>query len=140
MYTCALCTSYSEDKYRIVYEDDFVFVMVNNSPLKDGHVMVLPIRHAETLSELTPQEAQAFLRITDECMRISEKLYGDAAISVVNGWKHRSEPHLHLHVVPSKHNLRGLLVASEGIERRVLGEESALREIAHAFSVALKNS
>ena len=101
--------------------------------------MVLPIRHAENLSDLTPQEAQTFLRITDECMRAAEKLHGETAVCVVNGWAHRSEPHLHLHVVPSKENLRGLLVASEGVERRALGDESKLREIAEAFTLALNS-
>jgi diadenosine tetraphosphate (Ap4A) HIT family hydrolase len=43
---CELCLA-KEEKYRIVFQNDLVFVVVNIEPLKQGHLMVLPVRHAE---------------------------------------------------------------------------------------------
>jgi len=133
---CVLCKAFAEEKSRIVFEDEFVFAIMNLHALKDGHLMVLPIRHVETLADLDEKEAKSFLNLTQKCMEIIEKTYGGTTISMVNGWKHRSEPHLHLHIVTSKKNLRGLMVASEGVKHCQEAECKKLEEIAEKLRKA----
>ena len=134
---CALCISFVEDKSRIVFEDEFVFAIMNLHALKDGHLMVLPIRHVETLADLDEKESKAFLNLTQRCMKVVEETYGGSAISMVNGWEHRSQAHLHLHVITSQKNLRGLMVVSEGVEHCVEAECERLEEMAEVLRKAM---
>lgn len=92
--------------------------------------MILPIRHAEQLEELTPAEAQAFLTAIDTSFRAVTAAYDETPICLINGSAHRTQPHLHAHVLPSKHNLRGLFVAAEGLEERKRADDSVLATIA----------
>ena len=126
---CALCDAFARDRDRIIYEDGRVFVMVNIEPLKDGHVMILPVRHVEQLRDLTPEEAQAFLRAVDACMGGVAEAYRETPMCLVNGWSYRTQPHLHAHVLPSKKDLRGLYAAAEGLEVRKRADAAALRRI-----------
>ncbi len=91
--------------------------------------MILPVRHAEQLKDLTPDESSAFLKAIDLCMSAVTEAYGETPMCLVNGWKYRTQPHLHAHVLPSKKNLRGLYSASEGLEERKHADEQTLKAI-----------
>jgi diadenosine tetraphosphate (Ap4A) HIT family hydrolase len=119
----------------MVYQDDLVFVLLNAEPLKEGHLMILPVRHAEDLGDLSPDESQAFLRTIDRCMAVVTKAFDDTPMCLVNGWKFRTQPHLHAHVLPSKTTMRGLYVAAEGVENRKRAEDGALRQTAERLRV-----
>lgn len=125
---CELCKAVDED-YRVVYRDEYVVVVTNYEPLKQGHVMVMPIRHAEQMSDLTADEAYAFLQAADRSMWAITKLCADPPLYVVNGWQHRSQPHLHAHVVPSKMHLRSLLQTAEGVDERKRVDEVTLQHM-----------
>lgn len=126
---CVLCQALDET-HRIVHRDERVVVIVNIEPIKHGHLMIMPVRHAEQLSDLRPEEAQAFLQAVDRCMRAVEKLSEEPSMCLVNGWKHRTQPHLHAHVLPSKRGLRGLFSASEGLEERKPADTEMLSRMA----------
>lgn len=66
-FDCALCQSLDES-YRIIHKDDLVVVIVNIEPVKEGHLMVMPVRHAEQPGDLSPEESRAFLQAIDRCM------------------------------------------------------------------------
>lgn len=127
---CALCTALVEERDRNIYQDEHVAVILNFEPVKHGHVLILPMRHVENLSDLTPDEARAFLSASDRCMRAVTKYSEEAPMYIVNGWNHRSQPHLHAHVLPSKHPLRGLFAAAEGTPTRQRITDDILKEIA----------
>jgi diadenosine tetraphosphate (Ap4A) HIT family hydrolase len=131
---CVLCNALTES-YRIVYKDKRVVVIVNIEPVKNGHLMIMPVRHAEQLGDLQPEEAQAFLRMIDRCMHAVERLSDEPSMCLVNGWKHRTQPHLHAHVLPSKKNLRGLFSASEGLEERKRADAETLALMADELRV-----
>jgi diadenosine tetraphosphate (Ap4A) HIT family hydrolase len=133
---CALCAARLAEAYRVIYQDDHVFVLLNVEPLKDGHVMILPVRHAENLKDLTPEESRAFLVAIDQCMEAMTRVYDHAPMCHVNGWKHRSQPHLHAHVLPSAGSVRELYVAAEGSPRRRRASEDELRAIAERLVTA----
>ena len=128
--SCVLCDSLVDEPGRILYQDQHVFVLLNIEPIKEGHVMVLPTRHAENLKDLTPDESEAFLKTIDRCMFAITKAYDETPMCLVNGWKYRTQSHLHAHVLPSKKNLRGLYSASEGIEERKRADDEMLKRVA----------
>ena len=130
---CVLCESLEKEPHRVVYRDAFVFVLVNIEPIKDGHVMILPIRHAEQLKDLTPEESSAFLKAIDQCMTAVTESYGETPMCLVNGLKFRTQAHLHAHVIPSKKNLRGLYSAAEGLEERKRADDQTMKNIVEAL-------
>lgn len=91
--------------------------------------MILPVRHAEQLRDLTPDESSAFLKAIDRAMLAMTEAYEETPMCLVNGWKYRTQPHLHAHVLPSKNNLRGLYSASEGLEERKRANEQTIQNI-----------
>jgi diadenosine tetraphosphate (Ap4A) HIT family hydrolase len=127
---CVLCESFVSEPDRVVHQDEHVFVLVNIEPVKEGHIMVLPVRHVEQLGDLAPQEAQAFLKAVDACMHGVTVAYGETPMCMVNGWGHRTQRHLHAHVLPSKNSLRGLFSASEGLEERKRADAPTLKRMA----------
>ncbi len=135
---CELCSALQNDQYRTVYQDEHVFVLVNVEPIKDGHVMILPVRHVEQLGDLTPEEAKSFLGMIDQCMAMVVEKYDETPMCLVNGQRYRTQAHLHAHVLPSKKNLRGLYAASEGLEERVRADKDALERMAETLRLFFK--
>ncbi|MFZ2803930.1 MAG: HIT family protein [Patescibacteria group bacterium] len=126
---CALCTA-QEEGYRIVYKDEYVVVMVVREPMKLGHVMVLPIRHVREVGELTPVESVAFLRTVDACMHLIEQEFEDGPMCFLNGWKFRTQEHVHVHVLPCKEGQRELVATNEGIDPRPVVSHETLANMA----------
>ena len=129
-HSCVFCEVQHNERHRILYQDEYVFVLLNLEPVKEGHLLILPVRHAQDLKDLTPEEAYAFLQAVDRCMAAVTESFEDAPMCLVNGWKYRTQPHLHAHVLPSKNSLRGLYVASEGVEHRRRADEEELKRVA----------
>ncbi|MEO5927873.1 MAG: HIT family protein [Patescibacteria group bacterium] len=127
---CDLCHAIKNEPSRLIYQDDHVVVVLNFEPIKHGHVLIMPIRHAENLSDLTSAESSAFLKALDRCMKAVTKYSEEPPISLIHGWKHRSQPHLHAHVLPSQHPIRGLFSVAEGTPRRLRLTDEVLKEMA----------
>jgi ATP adenylyltransferase len=130
---CQLCGLPEKEGYRVVHSDSLIVVAINIEPIKQGHLMVLPVRHVGDLSELSPIEAAALLATVDRCMKALCEISEEPPMCLVNGWKHRSQQHLHVHVLPSKEPLRGLFAASEGRDLRVRASEEELTRMADAI-------
>ena len=128
--SCSLCTVLEEEKYRVVFRDEFVFVALNFEPLKAGHLIVLPIRHIENLSDLSADEARAFNSAIDQSMRALALNSEETPMCFLNGWKRRSQPHFHMHIILSKESMRGLFVAAEGCPYRQRVTSEALVSMA----------
>ncbi len=93
-----------------VFEDEVVVAFLDARPLFPGHVLVVPKRHAETLTDLRATEVGPFF---DRVRRITgavERAMGAAGSFVAaNNRVSQSVPHFHVHVVPRnrKDGLRG---------------------------------
>lgn len=127
--SCVLCDILKNEETRIVHKDEHVFIALNFEPLKRGHLMVLPIQHVENLGELNPESSAAFLKEIDRAMNVLAAYSEETPICIVNGWKARTQPHLHAHVLPGKYDLRGLFVQSEGVPARMKVGVEELEEV-----------
>ena len=122
---CQLCGLDQTEGFRVVYQNAFALVVVNIEPVKDGHLMVLPVRHTEQLADLNADEAREFLQTIDRCIAALSGKCNETPICFLNSGKHRTQAHLHAHVLPSKGGLRSLFAAAEGTaERRRLDNET----------------
>ena len=128
---CELCGKNKREPFRVVFEDKHIVIVINIEPLKPGHMMVMPVRHAEQLGDLDWEEASAFLKGIDRAMRAINKYSDEEPMCVVNGPRHRTQSHLHAHVLPCKKNgLRDLYSVAEGLPERERADQKTLTEMA----------
>jgi len=87
----------------LVYEDDNVMAFLDIRPLSEGHTLVIPKEHYETIFEI-PEELVAHLyRIVKRVALAVKKATEADGISIIqqNGKAAGQEIfHLHVHVIP----------------------------------------
>ncbi|MEU5418658.1 HIT family protein [Streptomyces sp. NPDC001407] len=105
---CAIAAGGS-DAHR-VFEDATAVAFLDARPLFPGHVLVVPKRHAETLTDLPVEEVGPFFTRVQRVAGAVERGMGAAGSFVAaNNRISQSVPHFHVHVVPRnrKDGLRG---------------------------------
>jgi histidine triad (HIT) family protein len=94
----------------IVYEDDDHVAFLDARPLFEGHTLLVPRAHVETLIDLEPQRIGPFFAVAQRLARaIPEAMGAKGTFVAMNNVVSQSVPHLHCHVVPRnfKDGLRG---------------------------------
>jgi histidine triad (HIT) family protein len=94
----------------VVYQDDRCLAFLDHRPLFPGHVLLIPRRHYETLTDLPAAEiAPLFGTAQMLCGAVEEALQSDGSLVAINNRVSQSVPHLHIHIVPRKRKdgLRG---------------------------------
>jgi histidine triad (HIT) family protein len=89
-----------------VLEDDLVLAILDVRPANPGHTLVMPRRHVEFFTDLTPAETQQ-LALAGQRIASALKLGFDSCeavtFSLADGPAAGQEvPHTHLHVVPRR--------------------------------------
>lgn len=133
---CPFCGD--KEPERVICANDLAFCLANIEPLKDGHVMVVPRRHVTRLRELTPGESAAMNELTDRMVDLLVREFGEDPAIHVNSGRHKTQPHLHVHVLPSKGALRDHYVAHEGLPHRVRKSLEEVAAMAKRLRDALK--
>ncbi|MET8682262.1 HIT family protein [Streptomyces sp. NPDC004647] len=93
-----------------VFEDGTAVAFLDARPLFPGHVLVVPRRHVETLTDLPAAEVGPFFSRVQLIAGAVERGMGAAGSFVAaNNRISQSVPHFHVHVVPRnrKDGLRG---------------------------------
>lgn len=132
--TCPLCEAANEE-YRILSKDDLVFVILNRVQAREFQVLVLPVRHVERIGDLTPEESYAFNQAIHRFMEFFDREYEfdiESPLCILQGWKHRSQPHVHSHIIPSTRNWYQLMFL-ERLGNPKHQDEETLTAIAHSL-------
>ena len=90
-----------------VYEDEKVLAFMDINPLNDGHTLVVPKRHAETIFEIDSQDLIATMKVAQRlAIAIKKALNSDGMIVVQLNNKAAGQmvPHLHIHLIPRWEN------------------------------------
>lgn len=101
---CVAARSRNDRHVRVVYRGKKAFILLNNYPYNNGHVMVSPYRHVGSLSRLTADEIAELFDLASRAVETLQTVLhpqgfnlginlGRAAGAGIPG-------HLHLHVVP----------------------------------------
>ncbi len=108
---CAFCAIVrGETEAEVVLEGERTLAFLDRRPLFPGHVLLVPRKHNETLSDLPHDllgplfaDAQLLARAVEEAMGAA------GSFVAINNRVSQSVPHLHVHVVPRrpKDGLRG---------------------------------
>ena len=103
---CIFCAIINGDPSvitKIVYRNEEFMVILNMYPFNPGHCMVVPIKHAERLDELTHAEQIAFFEMGVRTVRLVETAFSPTGINMglnIGSAAGASILHLHLHIVP----------------------------------------
>ena len=94
----------------VVFEDASSLAFLDNRPLFPGHVLLIPKKHIETLTDLSPDLIAPFFRRVQLLSGTVERaMEAEGTFVAINNRVSQSVPHLHVHIVPrrKKDGLRG---------------------------------
>lgn len=124
MVNCVFCEMTKES---YVIENAYFYGLFDKYPVTEGHMLIIPKRHAETLFELTEDERKALFEMIQEGKALLEKKFNPAGFNfgvnqgLVAG---QTIPHLHLHIIP---RYVGDMEDPEGGVRGVIPEKQKYR-------------
>jgi histidine triad (HIT) family protein len=105
---CIFCAIVRGDApAEIVLDEPAGIAFLDRRPLLPGHVLLVPRAHVPTLPDLPVVEIGPFFalvqRLTHAVTRATD---ADGAFVAVNNVVSQSVPHLHVHIVPRRHDDR----------------------------------
>ena len=86
-----------------VFEDEAALAFMDIGPLAEGHVLLIPRLHYETLDDIPAGEAAGVLRHLPALVKAVKAATGCQGVNVLqnNGRvAHQFVPHVHFHVIP----------------------------------------
>jgi histidine triad (HIT) family protein len=106
---CIFCKILSGDlEGSFIYRDDLVAALMDIQPVNLGHLLVVPVRHAAFMADVTPAEAAAMMRVaqrTTAALRASTLQCEGVNFFLADGEAAMQEVfHAHLHVFPRFRN------------------------------------
>lgn len=105
---CAIIAG--EREAHVVLRDETAVGFLDARPVFKGHVLVVPRRHVQTLTDLPVDLVGPFFtRVRDVAGAVEKGLGAAGTFVAMNNKISQSVPHLHVHVVPRnrKDGLRG---------------------------------
>jgi histidine triad (HIT) family protein len=101
---CRFCAiSRNQAPHYAVLRDRVCVAFLDRSPLFYGHVLVIPVDHFETLTDL-PRGllSELFERVQIVTAGVKKAMSADGTFVAINNTVSQSVPHFHIHVVPRK--------------------------------------
>jgi histidine triad (HIT) family protein len=91
----------------IVLADDAGVAFLDRRPLVPGHVLLVPREHVATLPDLPVESVGPFFCLAQRLARaVPEAMGAEGSFVAINNVVSQSVPHLHVHVVPRRHDDR----------------------------------
>jgi len=108
---CTFCAIIRGDlPAHVVLDDGPFFAFLDRRPLFEGHVLLVPREHVETIMDAPPEMLGPLASRTQALSRaVLAAVEADGIFNAINNVVSQSVPHLHVHVVPRrrKDGLRG---------------------------------
>ena len=102
--SCLFCRIVAGDiPAETLVRDEAAVALMDIGPLADGHVLLIPTGHYQTLDEMPPDEAAAMLRHLPSLVRAVQAATGCEGVNVLqnNGpVAHQVVMHVHVHIIP----------------------------------------
>jgi histidine triad (HIT) family protein len=108
---CTFCAIVAgELDAHVVLDTPNVVAFLDHRPLFEGHTLVVPRAHVETLRDLTPTlRDELFAQTQALAAAVQDAMHAQGTFVAMNNVVSQSVPHAHVHVVPRnrKDGLRG---------------------------------
>ena len=89
----------------IVYEDKKLISFLDIEPANEGHVLVVPKEHTDSIDKLPEYTLMDIMAVLRKIVIIFRKIYGNDGYSIMqNGGKCCDFGHIHFHVFPRYEN------------------------------------
>ena len=86
-----------------VYENDLAFAIWDRFPVNEGHMLIIPKRHIQSLFETTELERQALFGLLEVCREFLQSKYQPDGLNIgINDGTAAGQTimHLHIHLIP----------------------------------------
>ena len=135
---CVFCAIVNGDApAEIVLDDPVGIAFLDRRPLLPGHVLLVPRQHVATLPDLPAVDVGPLFALARRLTRAVPQATGsDGSFMAINNVVSQSVPHLHVHIVPRRHDDR-LFSRNLAWTRRPYRDEDEMREVAAAIRTAL---
>jgi ATP adenylyltransferase len=96
--------TFADKKNLLLYRDTLVIVLLNRFPYSNGHLLVAPVRHVSSITDLSPQESAALMDMIKKSTTVLGKHLAPDGFNI--GCNIGSiagagiADHLHFHIVP----------------------------------------
>lgn len=98
---CIFCAIVDGAEASVVHRDDRLVAFLDTRPLFEGHVLVVPVEHVETLADLAAPLRDPFFELVQRLsVAVVEATGAQGSFVAMNNTVSQSVPHLHCHVVP----------------------------------------
>jgi histidine triad (HIT) family protein len=86
-----------------IYEDDHVMAFLDNRPAGDGHILVIPKKHFETIYNIPDEEITHLFKIVKKvAVAVKETVNPEGLTIIQRNGKAAGQHvlHLHIHIIP----------------------------------------
>ena len=136
---CLFCRIVSgELPATVVYEDENAVAFLDHRPLFNGHTLLVPREHVETLGDLPTTLVGPYFEAAQLLSRaVQSALDAEGTFVAMNNRVSQSVPHLHVHVVPrrKKDGLKGFFWP-----RTKYKDEEEMKAVQRKIVAALKKN
>lgn len=85
----------------VIYDDKYLQIILDIEPINEGHLLVLPKIHTDSIDKLPDEMLFAITKATKKCVQALKKCYLADGYSIMqNGGKFCDFGHCHMHVFP----------------------------------------
>ena len=122
MENCIFCKiAKNEIESKVIYEDDTCMALLDINPVSEGHSIIIPKNHYESVSDVDEKILKKLILVAKEVGEKSKTLLGATGYNILNATgkdAQQSVFHLHFHVVPRyKNDNLDLWFHGKGAER-----------------------
>jgi histidine triad (HIT) family protein len=134
---CVFCAIVNGDAPAEIVLDDPAGIAFDRRPLLPGHVLLVPRQHVATLPDLPVADLGPLFALARCLTRaVPEATGGEGTFVAINNVVSQSVPHLHVHIVPRRHDDR-LFSRNLAWTRRPYRDDDHMRQVAAAIRTAL---
>ena len=107
---CAFCSD-ENVRARKVTENNLAWAFPTNTPITPGHMLIATKRHVALMQDLTQDERDSVLELSEKVKRALEKTFATSGFNVAYNEGEvagQNIPHFHMHIVPRKEGDTGI--------------------------------
>ena len=99
---CVFCKIINKQSpAHIVYEDSLVISFLDIEPIHEGHVLIVPKQHVDSIDKLPEDTLGSIMSVAKRMVVALKEIYGNEGYSIMqNGGKYCDFGHAHFHVFP----------------------------------------
>ena len=99
---CIFC-DFKNDKDKVVLGNDLDYAIFDGFPVNEGHMLIIPKRHAETYFDLTEEEIKSMNELAFEAKKLLDSKYHPDGYNIgLNCGEYAGQTifHCHMHIIP----------------------------------------